>query len=63
MSCIYNQYQDKCELFNEGIERPGASEEGYCICDNDVPEDTCEDYNPGVEKDNDDEIDDENAEV
>ena len=48
MGCIYNEFgTGKCQLFDEdeGIERAGCDDEGFCICDDDPdPSYLCEDY-------------------
>lgn len=46
MSCKFSEYgTGLCQLFGDGIERPGCDENGICICEDDPdPIDSCEDY-------------------
>ena len=45
MSCKYSDFNGVCQLFGDGMERPGCDEEGYCVCEDDEePLDSCEDY-------------------
>lgn len=45
MECKFSDFDGKCQMFDPGIEMPGCSEDGKCICEDD--EDTtilCEHY-------------------
>jgi hypothetical protein len=45
MGCIYNQWEGKCQMWDEDIESPGCDEEGHCICcDDEDPSYLCESY-------------------
>ena len=45
MSCIYNGFDGKCELFDSGFQNFGCDENGICVCDEDPdPSYTCESF-------------------
>lgn len=45
MSCIYCDFEGKCMNYDDNIEMPCVSNEGYCVCEDDPhPEDSCERY-------------------
>lgn len=45
MSCKFQDFNGKCQLFDGLIEIPGVDEEGNCICsDDEDPSYLCEEY-------------------
>ena len=45
MGCTYNNFKGECSLFDEGTDRPGYDDKGFCICDEDPdPAYLCGDY-------------------
>ena len=52
MSCVYSGFHGECQLWEEGEQRPGCSDDGYCICEEDPdPGITCEDYEDADQED------------
>lgn len=45
MTCIYNDFNGFCELYDPDIEYLGHDDQGICICDDDPDSlESCENY-------------------